>query len=244
MPVVVSMGNVAASGGYWVATPAISSSPSRRPSPDRSACSACCRASRAAGQARARRRRHQDHAAVGRARPAEGPIARSRRADPGRGRTDLPPVPRHRRARRAARPRRKSTGSPRAACGTAAPRANWAGRRVRRDGRSDRQGGRAGQARRRARRDLPRAAPEASRTDCSRCSPAKMRPRARPPMPSRRCRRRPKRCWLARSPTCARSCGPSDPGALPRMPAGRAGAGCRGEDRQWLRLVGWLESVA
>ena len=43
IPVVVSMGNVAASGGYWVVDAgAISSSPSRRPSPGRSACSGCC----------------------------------------------------------------------------------------------------------------------------------------------------------------------------------------------------------
>ena len=47
IPIVVSMGNVAASGGYWVSTPATTSSPSRRRSPVRSACSGCCRASRA-----------------------------------------------------------------------------------------------------------------------------------------------------------------------------------------------------
>jgi protease-4 len=53
--------------------PATSSSPSRRRSPARSACSASCRASRARCQARHRRRRGQDDAAVGRARPAARP---------------------------------------------------------------------------------------------------------------------------------------------------------------------------
>ncbi len=40
IPVVVSMGSVAASGGYWVATPGDFVLPNRRPSPDRSAFSA------------------------------------------------------------------------------------------------------------------------------------------------------------------------------------------------------------
>ena len=55
-----------------------SSSPSRRPSPGRSACSASCQLPGHAGQARGRRRRGQDHAVVGRAGPAQGPVARGR----------------------------------------------------------------------------------------------------------------------------------------------------------------------
>ena len=79
---------------------------------------------RHAGQARHRRRRHQDHAAVGRARPAQGSVRRGRRADPGGGRAGLPQVPDHRRRGAPQDRRRISTVSPRAGCGTAAPRAS------------------------------------------------------------------------------------------------------------------------
>ena len=75
-----------------------------------------------AAEARHRRRRRQDDAAVGRARPAQGPSPEAEPADPDRRRSDLPPLPRHRRRSRATRRRPRSTGSPRAACGTAAPR--------------------------------------------------------------------------------------------------------------------------
>ena len=77
-------------------------------------------------QARHRRRRGQDHAAVGRAGPAQGPFARGRAADPDRRRIDLSPLPQHRRPVARTRRRSRSTRSPRAACGTAAPRASSA----------------------------------------------------------------------------------------------------------------------
>ena len=67
-----------------------SSSPSRRPSPVRSACSESCRALKVAPEARDRRRRGQDDAAVGGAGPAQRSFARSRPADPGRGQLGLP----------------------------------------------------------------------------------------------------------------------------------------------------------
>ena len=58
-----------------------------------------------------RRRRGQDDAAVGRARPAQRPLARRRRADPGRGRQHLPRFLGHRRAVARARARPRSTAS-------------------------------------------------------------------------------------------------------------------------------------
>ena len=79
-----------------------------------------------AAEARHRRRRGQDDAAVGRAGPAQGPVARSQPADPDRRRIDVRPLPRHRRRSRATRRRSRSTRSRRAACGTAAPRTSSA----------------------------------------------------------------------------------------------------------------------
>ena len=78
------------------------------------------------GQARNGRRRHQDDAAVRRAGLAQGPVARGRPADPGLGRIGLSPLPRRSSPSRGASRRPKSTGSPRAGCGTAAPRASSA----------------------------------------------------------------------------------------------------------------------
>ena len=64
IPVVVSMGSVAASGGYWIATATTSSTRSLRPSPVRSACSGSCRASRTL-QKLGIGADGEDHAAVG-----------------------------------------------------------------------------------------------------------------------------------------------------------------------------------
>ena len=72
LPVVVSMGNVAASGGYWVATPGRLH---LRRAVDHHRLDRRVRRPAElpgdAGQARHRRRRHQDDAAVGRAGPAQ-----------------------------------------------------------------------------------------------------------------------------------------------------------------------------
>ena len=57
------MGDVAASGGYWVAPPPTNSSPTRPPSPAGSACSPCCPRPKNARQARCAHRRRQHHLA-------------------------------------------------------------------------------------------------------------------------------------------------------------------------------------
>ena len=127
LPVVVSMGNVAASGGYWVSTPAdfIYAEPSTitgsigvfgiLPSFEGTR-----------QKLGSRRRRREDDPAFGRARPAQRPIAGGRAPASDRRRIDLRPLPRHRRPVARARLRSRSTRSPRAGSGTAAPPASSA----------------------------------------------------------------------------------------------------------------------
>ena len=71
-----------------------------------------------------RRRRRQDDAPVGRAGPVQGPFTGGRAADPDQHRIDLPRGSSASSPSRATRRRSKSTRSPRAACGTAGPRAS------------------------------------------------------------------------------------------------------------------------
>ena len=180
-----------------------------------------------ARQARHRRRRDQDDAAVGRARPAPRALARGQPADPGRRSNSI-----YRRfLGLVAQSRRKSpaesTASRRAACGTAARRASSAWSTAS-----------AGWTKRSPRRpswpswatsavcaisSVPKACATDPRDACR---------RGRGRRAGRRVRgaRRPRRKWRS----CAaigefgRSSPDRDPGPLPRMPAGRADRGCRG----------------
>ena len=160
IPVVVSMGSVAASGGYWVSTPAdfIFAEPSTitgsigvfgiLPSFEGTLAKLGVGADGV-----------KTTPLSGEPDLLKGPSPEAGAADPGRGRVDLRALPRHRRAvapqdAAADRPDRPGPRLGRRHRAPAGP-----GRRLRRDGRGGRQGRRAGQARRRARRELPRAAP-------------------------------------------------------------------------------------
>ena len=151
-----------------------SSTPSRRPSPDRSACSASCRASRA------RCRSSASAPTAIKTTPLSGEPDLLKGPSPEANQliqTGVESTYRRflgdrRRSRATSRPR-TSTRSPRAGCGTAAPRAS--------SGLVDGFGGmseaiakaaRAGQARRRARRALSRAAQELPRPAARDRSPA------------------------------------------------------------------------
>ena len=97
-----------------------------------------------AAEARHRRRRREDDAAVGRAGPAQGPLARGQPADPDRRRVDVraasstsSPQSRHK-TPAAGRPDRAGPRVGRRHGAPARP-----GRRLRRNGRGDRQGGRS-----------------------------------------------------------------------------------------------------
>ena len=186
LPVVASMGNVAASGGYWVAMPGRHD---LRRAVDRHRVDRGVRHPAELpgqhGQARARRRRGQDDAAVGRTRSAQRPLARGRRADPGRGRERLSPLPRHRRGVAQEERRPTSTASRRAACGTAGRRGNW--------GWSTSSAGSTRPSPRPPSWPRPTTAASptstssrASRTGWSRCWRATRRPTARRPTPSPR----------------------------------------------------------
>ena len=164
MPVVVSMGSVAASGGYWVATAGdtIFAEPSTitgsigvfgiLPSFEGTL-----------DQARPRRRRGQDDAAVGRAGPAARPRARGRPAAADGRRRHLPPLPRPGLAGAQAAGGASRTRSPRAGSGTAAPPASSGSSTRSAARRRGRRGGAAGQAR-------PRGCPRLSSSRRSRAS--------------------------------------------------------------------------
>jgi protease-4 len=87
IPVVVSMGSVAASGGYWVATPGDRIDRGVRDYPE---------LRRNPREARSRRRRSQDDAALRRAGPAARPFAGGGPADPAWRREYLPALHRPR----------------------------------------------------------------------------------------------------------------------------------------------------
>ena len=144
MPVVVSMGSVAASGGYWVATPAdyIFAEPST--------ITGSIGVFGVLPSFQGTLQKLGIGADGVKTTPLSGepdllgPLARSRPADPDRRRGDLSPLPRHRRRSRGTR--RPPTGrpdrpGPRVGRRHRAPA--WPGRRLRRDERGDRQGGRS-----------------------------------------------------------------------------------------------------
>ena len=125
LPVVVSMGSVAASGGYWVATPGdfIFAEPSTitgsigvfgiLPSFQGTLTKLGLGADGI-----------KTTPLSGEPDLLNGPSPEAGAADPDRGRKHLRQVPRPRRRRRGANRRPISTASPRAACGMAAPRAS------------------------------------------------------------------------------------------------------------------------
>ena len=144
------MGSVAASGGYWSRRRQTSSMPSRRPSPDRSACSASCRASKALaklglGADGGRRRRCRANRTCSTApRPRRTSFSRLCR-------NDLRALPRYRRAIPQEDPQQiDQIAQGRVWDGGTARQLGL--RTASEAGRGDRQGGGARQARRRARR--------------------------------------------------------------------------------------------
>ena len=226
LPIVISMGSVAASGGYWVAT--AGDVIYRRALDDHRLdrrVRHLAELRRDAAAARHRRRRGQDDAFVGRARSAARPGARGRAAAADRGRKHLSPLHRPGRARRGGCRRRGSTKSPRGGCGAAAWPGNWAWSIA--SARSTtpspmRRGGR-GSIRPRSRRGLSRTGaglPRAPvrrprRRQCRRRAARRLRPAGAPARGDDR----------ARGARCGRSARRAgDPGALPRMPGDRAGA--------------------
>ena len=102
---------------------ATSSMPSRRRSPARSACSGSSRASRARSRSSAIGADGVKTTPLsGEPDVLQGPLARSQPADPDRRQFDVRAVPQRRRRGAPQDARSRSTRSPRAACGTAAPR--------------------------------------------------------------------------------------------------------------------------
>ena len=164
LPVVVSMGSVAASGGYWVSTPAdfIYAEPSTitgsigvfgiLPSFEGT------RAKLGLGADGVKTTPLSGEPDV-----LNGPSPEANQLLQTSVEFDLRALPRHRRAIPQEDPTadRPDRAGPRVGRRHRPPA--WAGGRLRKPGRGDRQGGGARQARRRARRNLPRAAPELPR---------------------------------------------------------------------------------
>ena len=205
--------------------PPTSSTPSLRPSPARSACSGSSRASRA-------RCRSSGIGADGvKTTPLagepdllKGPSPEADQLIQTGVNAMYAPLPRPRRRSRATRRPAMSTRSPRAACGTAGPRTS--------SGLVDGFGGmgeaiakaaRARQARRRARRPLPRTAAELPRPVDRNAAPSEQDDDSAAPQDAFACFAGNPRLQFASALAEVRSIlvGPEHPGALPRMPAGR-----------------------